>query len=98
MRRTSMVSRVIGFAAGLLAAVAVATELAKPRAERTWHGRILGVPYDFRRPTRERLVREWWRPDDPALLTPRAFGMGWGVNLARVGRDIRSLVTGRARP
>ncbi|MFD0332123.1 DUF5808 domain-containing protein [Streptacidiphilus monticola] len=63
---------------------AVAKELARPAAERTWHGRIVGLPYDFRPPTAERLRAEFWAPDNPALFTPHAFGIGYGVNLARV--------------
>ena len=68
-----------------LVGAAVATELRKPPAERTWHGRILGVvPYDFRPPTFERVMARWWNPDDPRLFTPRVFGVGWDVNLARL--------------
>ncbi len=65
-------------------ATAVAKELRKPPEARTWTGTVLGLPYDFRPPTAERLVREFWDPDNDALLTPHAFGVGYGVNLARV--------------
>ena len=66
-------------------AAAVATELQKPPDERTWNGEILGlIPYDFRPPTIERLRSRWWNPADPRLFTPRAFGVGWDVNFARV--------------
>lgn len=80
--------RIAGLAVGGgLFAAAVATELRKPASKRTWHGRILGVvPYDFRRPTLERLESRWWNPDDPRLFTPRAIGIGWDVNLARLLR------------
>jgi hypothetical protein len=70
--------------AGLIGA-AVATELSKPAAKRTWHGRILGfVPYDFRPPTIERVKSRMWNPNDPRLFTPRAFGVGWDVNWAQL--------------
>ena len=92
MHRKVLLNRMVALVAGLLTVAAIAQELSKPGPERTWHGRVLGVPYDCRRPTRERFVREWWRPEDTALLTPRAFGIGWGVNLARVAGAIRSLL------
>ena len=70
-----------------LVAAAVATELRKPRDVRSWHGRIVGlVPYDFRRPTVERVKARWWNPGDSRLFTPRVFGVGWSVNLARIVR------------
>jgi hypothetical protein len=72
-----------------LAAAAVATELREEPGRRTWHGRVLGVPYDFRRPTRERVLAEYWDPRRPQLLTPHAFGLGWGVNFARVVELLR---------
>jgi hypothetical protein len=37
-------------------------------------GRFAGLPYDFRRPTAARIRRRWWNPDDPRILTPKAFG------------------------
>ncbi|HEY8030641.1 MAG TPA: DUF5808 domain-containing protein [Gaiellaceae bacterium] len=47
-------------------------------------GKYLGVPYDWRRPTVARLKSRWWSPDDPRVLTPKTWGWGWDVNLARV--------------
>ena len=64
---------------------AVATELRKPRGRRTLHGRTLGVvPYDFRRPTVARVKERWWNRRDRRLFTPRVFGVGWDLNLARL--------------
>jgi hypothetical protein len=65
-----------------LAIAAVAQELRSPKAERTWHGRIAKVPYDFRAPTPHRLLRRSWSPDDPRIIVPRAFGVGWTINFA----------------
>lgn len=63
---------------------AVVQELAKPAAERTWHGRVLGtVPYDFRVPTAERIRQAYWNPEDPRLFTDRVLGVGWALNLYR---------------
>jgi uncharacterized protein DUF5808 len=52
-------------------------------------GRFLGLPYDWRRPTRERLRRGIRRPDDDRVLVPKAFGWGYRVNLAALRRRRR---------
>ncbi len=50
-------------------------------------GRFLGVPYDWRRHGfKARLKERWWNPAEPRLFTPRAFGWGYAVNLARLFR------------
>ncbi len=78
-------------AAGLALVVgAVAAELRKPAGERTWHGRLVGfVPYDLRPPTVARVKAAWWSPDNPRIVTDRAFGVGWAVNLGRLVRLAR---------
>jgi hypothetical protein len=73
-----------------LTAAAVAKELSRPAEERTWHGRTVGVPYDFRSPTLARIRAEYWDPDNDALFTPHAFGVGYGVNLAHLLRPLRA--------
>jgi Family of unknown function (DUF5808) len=51
------------------------------------HGEVLGfVPYDFRVPNLKRVRREAWDPESSRVLTPKAFGVGWGVNLGRLAR------------
>ena len=72
-----------GLALALLAA-AVVRELNLPRDRRTWHGQVVGVPYDLRRPTWRRVQESWWSPQDPRLLTPRVLGVGWSLNLGRI--------------
>jgi hypothetical protein len=63
---------------------AVATELAKPEDERTWHGRVLGVvPYDFRVPSWDKIRDAYWNPSSDSLLSDRVFGVGWAINLYR---------------
>ena len=52
-------------------------------------GRFLLVPYDFRVPTLQRIRDSLWNPDDPRLFPPRAFGIGWSVNLYHVVRYLR---------
>ncbi len=67
-----------------LVAAAVVTELAKPAAERTWHGRVFDVvPYDFRPPTWQRIRDAYWNPQSDRLFNDRVFGVGWAVNLHR---------------
>jgi len=51
-------------------------------------GHFLGIPYDWRRPTRARLKARLWNDDDPRILTPRAFGWGYDLNVAQVLRRI----------
>ena len=75
--------RLIRTAVLLLAAAALAQELGKPEAERTWHGRVLGVPYDFRWPTWQRIRDAYWNPNSDRLFSDRVFGVGWAVNLYR---------------
>jgi hypothetical protein len=77
-------NRAVGAAAVALVGAAIAKELRRQPAERTWTGRVAGLPYDFRPPTPGRFRREFWDPENHALLTPHAFGVGYGVNLARV--------------
>jgi hypothetical protein len=79
LRGVRRLFRMVAF--GLFAA-AIATELAKPEAERTWHGRVFGlVPYDFRPPTWQRIRDAYWNPDSDELFSDRVFGVGWAVNL-----------------
>jgi hypothetical protein len=56
---------------------------------KTRHGTWLGIPYDWRRPTRERAKSRWWNRDDHRILTPRWFGWGYDINLAEVARRLR---------
>jgi hypothetical protein len=78
------IRRLVRLTAVALVVGAFATELSKPEAERTWHGRVLGVvPYDFRPPTWERIRSAYWNPESDLLLSDRVFGVGWAINLHR---------------
>jgi hypothetical protein len=44
---------------------------------RTKAGRALGLPYDGRRSTRQRLRRTLWNPDEPRVLVPKVYGWGY---------------------
>jgi hypothetical protein len=83
--RNSGLNRLVGMAAVAAAVAAVTKELRLPAEERTWHGEVAGfVPYDFRKPTLERVRERIWAPDDPNLVQPQVFGVGWTVNVGRV--------------
>ena len=86
MRRPTL-DTVLGSVGIVVVALAVTRELRRSPELRTWHGKVLGfVPYDFRIPTLARLREAWWSPDDDRVLMPRALGVGWSVNLARLLR------------
>lgn len=47
-------------------------------------GRVLGIPFELRPPTPERIASSWWDPLNPRVFTPRVFGIGWTVNFGAV--------------
>ena len=84
MRSLRGIRRLVRFTVFGLVVAAVATELVKPEAERTWHGRVFGaVPYDFRPPTWKRIRDAYWNPQSDRLFSDRVFGVGWALNLYR---------------
>jgi hypothetical protein len=44
------------------------------------HGKVLGVPYELRVPSTDRIAGRWWNPLDPHIFVPRVFGVGWDIN------------------
>jgi hypothetical protein len=78
------VRRYVSLTFTLLAVAATIQQLMRPPEERTWQGEILFVPYDLRPFNPMRIRERWWNPDDPRLLTPHVFGVGWSVNLYRL--------------
>jgi hypothetical protein len=44
-------------------------------------GELLGVPYNFERPSMSRLLSAYWQPDD-GMLVEKPFGIGYTLNLA----------------
>jgi hypothetical protein len=83
------IKRFVLLAIAAVSAAAVIQELSQPEEQRTWHGTVFGIPYDFRSPSLQRLRDAMWNPDDPRLFTPRPFGVGWSVNLARLLQMLR---------
>ncbi len=58
MNRKKMASPVNAILSLLLLiyiAIAITQQLQRPPEERTWNGKIAGIPYDFRIPTGERI-------------------------------------------
>jgi Family of unknown function (DUF5808) len=79
--------RLVKLAAFAVTVAAIVEQLRLPASQRTWEGRVGGlVPYDFRMPTIDRVKSRWWNPEDDRVFVPTAFGVGWTINAARVGR------------
>lgn len=84
-------AKLVGLVGLALTAAAVLQELRRPRAERSWHGRVLGfVPYDFRLPTVPRLRASVWQPEAEEWLLPRSFGVGWSPNLGKLVETLKA--------
>jgi hypothetical protein len=50
-------------------------------ADKPKQGEILGVPYNFERPSIGRLLSSHWQPGD-GMLVRKPFGIGYTLNLA----------------
>jgi hypothetical protein len=61
--------------------IAITQQLQRPPEERTWYGKIAGIPYDFRIPTGERIRATFWNKDTSQIFLPHAFGIGWSINM-----------------
>jgi len=47
-------------------------------------GHVLGMPYDFRGASVERIASRMWNPTDRRVFTPRLFGVGWTINFGAI--------------
>jgi hypothetical protein len=83
--------RLVTFA---LVVAAVTKELQKDPEDRTWHGELGFVPYEFRAPTLERVRERLWAPESERLIGPHVFGVGWSVNVGRVVELVRRRLQG----
>ena len=68
---------------------AVLQQMEKPEEERTWHGKVGFIPYNFRLPTLERLKDTCWNPHNHRIFTDRVFGIGWAINLHALLESMR---------
>ncbi|MBV9709000.1 MAG: hypothetical protein JO125_16515 [Chloroflexi bacterium] len=81
---------------GAFVVAAIREQLNLPPPERTWHGTLFGVPYDFRLPTPQKLRDTLWNKDTSQIMMPTAFGVGWSFNLYPLLRSklLRTLIPG----
>ncbi|MFC6730973.1 MULTISPECIES: DUF5808 domain-containing protein [unclassified Haladaptatus] len=50
-------------------------------ADKPSSGEILGIPYNFERPSLKRMLQSYWQPGDE-MLVEKPFGIGYTLNLA----------------
>jgi len=50
-------------------------------ADKPKSGELLGVPYNFERPSVRRLLSAYWQPGE-GMLVEKPFGIGYTLNLA----------------
>jgi hypothetical protein len=84
--------RLIACAGATLAVLAVLDQVGRRPADRNWHGRVVGVPYDFRMPSVERVQARVWNPQDERIIVPHVIGIGWTVNLYQLKRRVQLLI------
>lgn len=75
-----LIKALIGVGGATLITLAFKEQLNLPAEQRTWQGKVLGVPYDFRIPNQESLRHTFWNSETSQVIVPRSFGMGWTVN------------------
>jgi hypothetical protein len=75
-----MVSIVVGV-------IAIVRELQMPPDQRTWHGKVGFVPYEFRRPTLERFRQIYWNEDGP-IVSSQLWGVGWALNVGAIKKRV----------
>ena len=62
-------------------------------ADKPQSGEILGVPYNFERPSVGRMVSSYWKPGE-GMLVKKPFGIGYTLNLASWRSWVVLLVAG----
>ena len=50
-------------------------------ADKPTSGEILGVPYNFERPSFSRMLSSYWKPGE-SMIVEKPFGIGYTLNLA----------------
>ena len=53
--------------------------------------KVLGIPYDLRRPTFSRVRSRLLNSGDPRMFPPKVFGVGWTINFYWVMHFIKYL-------
>ncbi|WP_121741403.1 DUF5808 domain-containing protein [Natronorubrum halophilum] len=62
-------------------------------ADKPTSGEILGVPYNFERPSMGRMISSYWQPGE-GMLVEKPFGVGYTLNLANWRSWVVVLVAG----
>ena len=62
-------------------------------ADKPQSGSILGIPYNFERPSLGRMMSSYWQPDE-GMLVEKPFGIGYTLNLASWRSWVVLLVAG----
>lgn len=62
-------------------------------ADKPTSGEILGVPYNFERPSMGRMLTSYWQPDE-GMLVEKPFGVGYTLNMANWRSWVVVLVAG----
>ncbi|WP_440763789.1 DUF5808 domain-containing protein [Natronorubrum sp. DTA7] len=62
-------------------------------ADKPSSGEILGVPYNFERPSIGRMLSSYWQPGE-GMLVEKPFGVGYTLNLANWRSWVVVLVAG----
>ena len=62
-------------------------------ADKPSSGEILGVPYNFERPSIGRMISSYWQPGE-GMLVEKHYGVGYTLNLANWRSWIVVLVAG----
>jgi len=50
-------------------------------ADQPTSGELLGIPYNFEKPSLKRLLSSYWQPGE-GMLVKKPFGIGYTLNLA----------------
>ncbi|MFD1597959.1 DUF5808 domain-containing protein [Halobellus rarus] len=62
-------------------------------ADKPKQGEILGIPYNFERPSFGRMLASYWKPGE-GMLVKKPFGIGYTLNLANWRSWVALLVVG----
>ncbi|SIS12677.1 DUF5808 domain-containing protein [Natronorubrum thiooxidans] len=62
-------------------------------ADKPTSGEILGVPYNFERPSFSNMLSSYWQPGE-GMLVEKPFGVGYSLNLANWRSWVVVLVAG----
>jgi hypothetical protein len=87
----TVATRVVAAVAIAITIAALADQLTRASADRTWAGKVFGVvPYNFRMPTTQTLRDAVWNSGNANVFTGRAFGVGWTINFYPLWKLLKS--------